>query len=109
MIRKNTTLLPYYDYQLGRVWVEDDKTAAKLFIKDFLATEIGMKMASEGLDHGDNLELILEAAIARFGEPLHLPEFEKQAKLLFGTSNPKRLSRIRARGTPTAPSSAINN
>ena len=31
-------LLPYYDYQLGRVWVEDDKTAAKLFIKDFLAT-----------------------------------------------------------------------
>ena len=46
-------------------------------------------MASEGLNHGDNLELILEAAIARFGEPLHLPEFEKQAKLLFWDLEPK--------------------
>jgi hypothetical protein len=74
---------PYFNRN-GRVFHKDIKENTKLFVKEFKETEFGVKLVSEGLAYGANLDLILEAAQAQFGhDDVNMEEYLQVAKSLW--------------------------
>jgi hypothetical protein len=93
--------LPFMDRNLGRVFVPGDKTNTRLFIRDFRATEFGSRLVSEGLDTGENLDAILEAAQERFDrDEINMTEFSQVAKSLW------MLGDLKPKPAPVAPVAA---
>src|ERR1700693_4725066 len=84
--------LPYCDRNRGRIFTADCKENIRLFIRDFRAMEFGSRLVSEGLDTGENLDAILEAAQGRFGHnDINMTEYLEAAKSLWmlGDLKPK--------------------
>jgi hypothetical protein len=54
--------LPFFDRHLGRIFTPDSPENIRRFREDFRASELGSRLKAEGLDHGDNLVLILSTA-----------------------------------------------
>jgi hypothetical protein len=83
---------PPYFGRNGRVFHKDVKENTKLFVKEFKETEFGVKLVSEDLAFGANLDLILEAAQAQFGhDDVNMEEYLQAAKNLWmlGDLKPK--------------------
>ena len=77
-------ILPCLDRNLGRVLVPGDKINADLFVADFLATEFGQRLESEGLTHAANRKLIAETAIDQYGHlEINMQEFLSVARRLY--------------------------
>jgi hypothetical protein len=95
--------LPYLDRNLGRVFTKDCKENVRLFIKEFKETEVGAQLVNDGLAYGANLDVILEAAQAKFDrEEVTLPEFTLVARQLWmiGELKKKPVAPIPVDNTP---------
>src|SRR5215469_12478127 len=76
--------LPFFDHNLGRVYIAGDRENTRLFIQDFRQSEFGSRLVTEGLAHGDNLDAILAETQKQFGrDEINMTEFTRVAKSMW--------------------------
>ena len=83
---------PYKDHRLGRIFTPSSPENIKLFREEFRASELGARLKSEGLDHSDNLVLILSTAQTELDkEDVNMQEYTATARRLYmlGDLRPK--------------------
>ena len=74
---------PYNDMHLGRVFTPSCPANIKLFREEFRASELGQRLKSEGLDHSENLVLILSTVQTELNkEDVNMTEMLATAKRL---------------------------
>lgn len=82
---------PYYDERLGRIFTPEYPENVTFFREDFRATELGQRLKSEGLDHSDNLILILGTAQTELDkEDVNITEMVAVARRLYLTGELKK-------------------